>query len=334
MVSNRTNNIDIKTEREAYLSLAGYQNVVVIDNIAVYSEPVEESGYSDYEYFNQGIFDFNTSQEKGRAKYKVYGFDEIHDPWRINGSGLEILLKNHLLLLYEPVLDIKCIAGKNKFRLIDTITGETLFKDKIRTDVEVTDRYITMTKVINGISKYRVSFFDIKQRKLLDLRLETKGNGWLAGWDDSKEGISKLCECYYKIPVTSVDNFGYIINNHSNSTEQAVYVTEKYGIAYGSDIMQLEYDKIILVYLGAAGCKEIGYYWIYNTGRNWNYYNYDGKVIGRRYNKLFDNEINGITINLDSIVDRIERHREISRQKLDSKRQDQERQMEDTSCTI
>ena len=40
-------------------------------------------------------------------------------------------------------------------------------------------------------------------------------------------------------------------------------VTEKYGIAYGSDIMQLEHDKIILVYLGAAGCKEIGYYWIY-----------------------------------------------------------------------
>lgn len=322
MVSNRINNIDIKTEREAYLSLAGYQNVVVIDNIAIYSEPVGESGYSGYEYFNQGVFDFNTSQEKGRAKYKVYGLDEIHDLWTVNGSGLETLLNNHLLLLYEPVLDIKCIAGKNKFRLIDTITGETLFKDKIRTDVEVTDRYITMTKVINGISKYRVSFFDIKQRKLLDLRLETKGNNWLASWDENEEGISKLCRCYYKIPVASVDNFGYMINNHSDSSEQSVYVTDEYGIAYGSDIMQLEYNNIMLVYLESVDCKERGYYWVYNTGRNWNYYNYDGKLIGRRYNKLFDDEINDITNKLDSIVDRLALHREVLRQNI--KRQDQD----------
>lgn len=303
--------IDIKTEREAYLSLAGYQDVVVIDNIAIYRESVGDSECSEYEYFNQGIFDFNTMQERGRARYKVYGLDEINEPWdKINKSSIGKLLSNHLLLLYEPVLDIKCIAGKNKFRLIDTITGEVLFKDKIRTDVEVTDRYITMTKVINGISKYRVSFFDIKQRKLLDLRLETQGNGWLSGWDENCDGISRLCKCYYKIPVTSVDNFGYKINNHSNNREQAVYVTDEYGVAYGSDIMQLEYSGAILVNIETLDSRLDSYYWIYNTGRNWNYYSYDGRLIGRYNKRMFNIENTDIVNKLDSIVNKLERSSE------------------------
>lgn len=314
MVSNAViykSDIDIKTEREAYLSLAGYQDVVVIDNIAIYRESVGDSECSEYEYFNQGIFDFNTMQERGRARYKVYGLDEINEPWdKINKSSIGKLLSNHLLLLYEPVLDIKCIAGKNKFRLIDTITGEVLFKDKIRTDVEVTDRYITMTKVINGISKYRVSFFDIKQRKLLDLRLETQGNGWLSGWDENCDGISRLCKCYYKIPVTSVDNFGYKINNHSNNREQAVYVTDEYGVAYGSDIMQLEYSGAILVNIETLDSRLDSYYWIYNTGRNWNYYSYDGRLIGRYNKRMFNIENTDIVNKLDSIVNKLERSSE------------------------